>query len=90
MLKTRLVRVPAVEVVYNLLCILEPGGGELRGFVVPSPFNNIFEVWPSVTASSVPAEIYYLFYLLFLDAVYFNERRRILVLFRQKVGKNRA
>jgi hypothetical protein len=90
MFKTRLVRVPAVEVVHNLLCILEPNGGELRGFVVPNPFNSIFKVWPSVTASSVPAGIYYLFYLLFLDAVYFNGRWRILMLFRQKVGKSRA
>jgi hypothetical protein len=90
MFRTRLVRVPAVEVAYNLLCILEPGGGELRGFVIPNPFNSIFEVWPFVTASSVPAGIYYLFYLLFLDAVHFNERRKILMLFRQRIGKSRA
>jgi hypothetical protein len=63
-----------VEIVHNLLCILEPGGGEFRGFVIFSPFNNIFEIWPSVTAFSVPAGIYYLFYLLFLDAVHFNKR----------------
>jgi hypothetical protein len=82
MIRIRLVRVPAVEVVHNLLCILEPGGGELRGFVVPNLFNNIFEVWPSATAFLVPAGIYYLFYLPFFDAVYFNEKRRILILFR--------
>jgi hypothetical protein len=79
-----------VEIVYNLLCILEPGGEGLLRFVLFNLFNNIFEVWPSATASSVLAGIYYLFYFLFLDIVHFNERRRILVLFRQKVGKNRA
>jgi hypothetical protein len=75
MIRTRLVRVPAVEVVYNLLCILEPGGGGLRGFVVFSSFNSIFEVWPSATASSVPAGIYYLLYLLFFDAVYLTKNK---------------
>jgi hypothetical protein len=74
MFKIRLVWVPAVEVIYNLLCILEPGGGELRGFVVSILFNNIFEVWPFVTAFLVPAGIYYLFYLIFFDAIYFNRK----------------
>jgi hypothetical protein len=41
MFKIRLVRVPAVEVVYNLLCILEPGGGGFRKFVVFNPFNSV-------------------------------------------------
>jgi hypothetical protein len=77
MFRTRLVRVPAVEVVHNLLCILEPGGGELRGFIVPNSFNSIFKVWPFVTAFSVPAGIYYFFYFPLFDAVYFNGRRRI-------------
>jgi hypothetical protein len=90
MIRTRLVRVPAVEVIYNLLCILESGGGGLNGIVVPNPFNNIFKIWPFATAFLVPAGIYYLFYFLFFDAVYFNERRKILMLFRQGVGKSRA
>jgi hypothetical protein len=90
MFRTRLVRVPAVEVVHNLLCIFEPGGGGLHGFVVLNPFNNIFEVWLFITAFSVPAGIYYLLYFLFFDAVYFNGKRRILVLFRQGIGRSRA
>jgi hypothetical protein len=90
MFKIRLVQVPAVKVVYNLLCILEPGGGGFYKFVVFNSFNSIFKVWPSATAFSVPAGIYYLFYLLFFDAVHFNGRRRILVLSRQRVGKSRA
>jgi hypothetical protein len=90
MFRIRLIRVPAVEVVHNPLCIFKPGGGKLRGFVVPNSFNSIFEIWPFVTASLVPAGIYYLFYLLFLNAVHFNGRRRILVLFKQMIGKSRA
>jgi hypothetical protein len=90
MIRVRLIRVPAVEIVHNFLCIFEPGGGGLRGFVVPNSFNNIFEFWPFATVFSVPAGIYYLFYFSFFEAVYFNRRRRILVLFRQKVSKSRA
>jgi hypothetical protein len=60
-IRIRLIRVPAVEVVHNLLCILKPGGGGLCGFVVPNSFNNIFEIWPFATAFSVPAGIYYIY-----------------------------
>jgi hypothetical protein len=90
MFRIRLVRVPAVEIVHNLLCIFEPGGGGLRRFVIPNLFNSIFEVWPFVTAFLVPAGIYYLFYFLFFAAVHFNGRRRILVLFRQGVDRSRV
>jgi hypothetical protein len=90
MFRTRLIRIPAVEIHYNLLCILEPGGEELRGFVVFNPFNNIFKIWPSATAFSILAGIYYLFYLLFFNAVYFNKKRKILILSKQKIGKNKV
>jgi cytochrome P450 len=41
--KTRFIRVPAVKIVYNLLCIFEPGGEGFRRFVVFGLFNNIFD-----------------------------------------------